>query len=420
MKSIRRVAVIVLVNLALIALVLEAAGNVLHWRERGRLFYGRPRTVAVQVPAINPFALAEYRPVIHPYFGYVYVARPGVDLRYNFQANNHSFIQRRDYVLAHPGCCDFPVVQRDPDEAIIGIFGGSVAGNVAHAAQAEDRLARLLAGAPRFAGKRIRVLSFAVGGHKQPQQLAILAYYLSLGQKLDAIVDVDGFNEVVFGHEDLDHGIALTFPTPWLSLARFLSDQRIKPDAGLLLAAYHDIEARTWNERADRCRRFATCYLFAWTMAKWHALGAPNWSSTADVPVNPDYFAVNKPAPGDPFEQIADNWAESLALMAAMAQAHGTPFVAMIQPNQWFRATTPFKPRTQDGFNQYAMRMVPPGYRALIARIPRLRERGVTVLDPTKIFDALGNDIYEDDCCHFVAAGNAMLVDEIARWLAAQ
>src|SRR5262249_26350670 len=153
---------------------------------------------------------------------------------------NHSFIQDRGYVERHPGCCDFPIVRRANDEVIIGIFGGSVAGAVAITAQHDDLLPQLLQAIPAYAGKHIRVLDFAVGAHKQPQQLEILAYYLSIGQKLDAVVTIEGFNEVRVGVDNARAGVSVDFPaTTWRRLAQFVDEQASRPQAATLLLAYH-------------------------------------------------------------------------------------------------------------------------------------------------------------------------------------
>lgn len=119
---------------------------------------------------------------IHPYFGFS--VRPGtpgsrfagpnsvegsetdapwLDLR----SNNFGFYDRRDYPTA------------DPDEFIVGIFGGSVAHSLAIRAGA--RLAEQLESAPLAAGREVVVLNFASGSYKQPQQVLILAYFLTLG-----------------------------------------------------------------------------------------------------------------------------------------------------------------------------------------------------------------------------------------------
>ena len=56
-------------------------------------------------------------------------------------------------------------------------------------------------------------------------------------------------------------------------------------------------------------------------------------------------------------------------------------------------------------------------YKALVAQLPRLRKAGVHVLDASAIFDGFDQDVYQDDCCHFSAEGNRMLVQAIVHAL---
>lgn len=412
----------VAVNLIVLAVLLEVAGIVLYAVSDRELFYMRTSRGKGDDAGNNPFAAGDYRPIVHPYFGFVHVGRPGVAERQGFYVNNHHFLQERDYVRRRPACCDFPVKERDADELIIGIFGGSVALATAMAAQSEDRLEKLLRQDSRYVGKRVRVLNFAAGAYKQPQQLQVLSYYLSLGQKFDAVVNIDGFNEVVLGASNLKQNLAASFPTHaiWTKLAGFLSRHAAKPDPALFLSAFHEIEAGNWAQSAESCR-LASCLLLYRTMSAWHGFRA----AAALLDVKPDeskesYFASYSAASGDPFEQIADQWSESVKIMHQLLAARSVPLLHVLQPNQWFRATSPYKARAPDEHTPVIAGYVPPGYRALLSRVPALRQAGVVVRDATGLFDASGSEIYSDDCCHFVPEGNQMLVGVIAQWLVKQ
>src|SRR5262249_33933256 len=116
-------------NILIIALLLEVSGNLLYWWDHGRLLLLREEPAKQTALPLEPFSDGDYRPVLHPYFGYVYTENPGG--RRPFHLNNHDFVQDKGYVERHPGCCDFPVLDRGPDEIIVGIFGGSVASAVA-------------------------------------------------------------------------------------------------------------------------------------------------------------------------------------------------------------------------------------------------------------------------------------------------
>src|SRR5262245_12045121 len=318
-------------NLLCVVVVLELSGNILYWADHGTLTWLRAKPPAEDSAPQEPFSAGDFRPILHPYFGYLYGARTGTAGRNGFHLNNHFFVQNRSYVERHPGCCDFPVVERAADEFIVGIFGGSVAGAVAFAAQQDDLLQRLLQHHPGYAAKQIRVLNFAIGAHKQPQQLQILAYYLSIGQKFDAVVTIDGFNEVRVGSENAEAGVSVDFPgTTWRLLMQHIDEQATRPQAEMLLLAYHDVAGRNWLHYGQSCRS-GTCYLLARIASAWH-----RWNGTGAQPVargspQPNFFAVYRDNGGDVFERIADHWATSAALMHGLLAARSTPFLEVLQ-----------------------------------------------------------------------------------------
>lgn len=57
------------------------------------------------------------------------------------------------------------------------------------------------------------VLNLGQGGWKQPQQLLALNYFLSLGQRFDVIVNLDGFNEIALGYHNHLSGIDYSLPS---------------------------------------------------------------------------------------------------------------------------------------------------------------------------------------------------------------
>ena len=129
--------------------------------------------------------------VPHPYFGYVYnsVITPG--------ANKDGFLDATDFSTVSRG---------EKDTFNIGVFGGSVAANFASnqnekmlAGQASivDVLRKRLPKA--FFHGKIRLLNFAIDGHKQPQQYFVSSYF---AEKIDLAITIDGYNEI--GYAPLD------------------------------------------------------------------------------------------------------------------------------------------------------------------------------------------------------------------------
>src|SRR5713226_1419374 len=99
------------------------------------------------------------------------------------------------------------------DQLVIAV-GGSFALQFA-----EEGLPHLLARlreTPAFRGKTLVGLNAAVGGHKQPQQLMTVAYLLALGEQIDVLINLDGFNEIALHPtENAPARVSPDYPRRW-------------------------------------------------------------------------------------------------------------------------------------------------------------------------------------------------------------
>ena len=60
---------------------------------------------------------------------------------------------------------------------------------------------------------RVVVLNLAGGGFKQPQQVSVLMQMLLLGVPVAAVVNLDGYNELVFGSTNARDGVHPLLPS---------------------------------------------------------------------------------------------------------------------------------------------------------------------------------------------------------------
>jgi hypothetical protein len=117
------------------------------------------------------------------------------------------------------------------------------------------------------------------------------------------------------------------------------------------------------------------------------------------------------------YEDIARNWAQASLLMRDMLAARGTPYVHVLQPNQYstLRAFTPEEARTALNPASLYKPGVEQGYPALLAEAA---SRGMTrqsgFLDATHILDKEPAQVYVDNCCHYTSVGYRLLADAIA------
>src|SRR5262249_35259192 len=131
--------------------------------------------------------------------------------------------------------------------------------------------------------------------------LMVLSYYLSLGQPLDVVINVDGFNEpmsdpgLLLAHMDLGYPDA----SMWLELVWFIEKQtRSARTPDDVLGTYHGMMWQRWARRAVNCQ-FVTCYTFARLMQAWHQNNATDASSPAQAAAEPPYFFQVNPASVD-------------------------------------------------------------------------------------------------------------------------
>ena len=64
-----------------------------------------------------------------------------------------------------------------------------------------------------FGNKELISLCLSHEGYKQPQQLLVLSYFLSIGQQFDLVVNIDGFNEVTLSSLNNEHGLDISMPS---------------------------------------------------------------------------------------------------------------------------------------------------------------------------------------------------------------
>src|SRR5258706_1873309 len=93
------------------------------------------------------------------------------------------------------------------------ILGGSVGEMFAIKELGMDPLREVLKADPRLAGKALRVMPFARGGGKEPQQILRLVFLISIGLAPDGVIELDGFNEVALGNKNATVGVHPLFPS---------------------------------------------------------------------------------------------------------------------------------------------------------------------------------------------------------------
>jgi hypothetical protein len=359
--------------------------------------------VAEQVEELKDAAVPDTPVILHPFFGFIANPEsPGV--------NDYGFFQSP------------PIIDSPRDTVTVAIFGGSLADQVFY--MGKDRIIGRLAESPRFADKNIRVISTALGGYKQPQQLNVLAFMLARGARYDYVVNIDGFNELDSSLENFYDGISPFFPHNWKLHAR----RGLNPQAMIRLGKIEIIRERRRQLRAT----FSNFLLrrMTFTLALWDMLDARELAelrketkelgeilSASKLPPRVAGPPHDYQAEEDALADLVEVWAMSSLEMDAICDRLGLHYLHFLQPNQYVPDSKPFTEEEQAvafDENFVGVDRIPLGYPRLLARGSELRDQGVRFVDLTAMFANEPRTVYSDFCCHVNALGANLIADRVA------
>jgi hypothetical protein len=368
---------------------------------------------AVEFDSVHQAAPRPGRPVthlvLHPYLGYA--LRPSVGTPDRLELENYRSLRDDDFV--------------------IGIFGGSVArqlcilGSDAIVAELEQRR-------PELRGS-IKVLEFGLGGYKQPQQLVSLSLLSVLGVPLDAVVNLDGYNEVAFGDQNARAGVHPIFPYYSTTAKLFSASSNEGSVAEFQLVA----TALGSRQRRDAIRgmvdrnRWLLYFESAKAILGAEIIRARNRSVAAEEKLTELSRETHASAQFDLPEScmmeappcqklIVDIWSRSSREMALLASARGALYVHALQPNQYVensKTLSEEERRTAYDPEQATAQAARRDYVRLRSEGQRLRDDGIDFHDLTMIFGQTQDTIYRDNCCHYNRRGYEIVGTKVAELL---
>ena len=422
--SLRRAASIVAINVIVLGVLAEATALLAHLAKTGHLFYvDRPAYEAVGDPLSGELTAD----VLNPYFGPSHrsgipfdvppeLREPGRDAP-RVATNNFGFVSPYN----------FPI-DRGNNEFIIGIFGGSV--SVWFCQVGVQHLLDDLRQHEFFKARTLVPLCMAHEGYKQPQQALILAYFLSIGQPFDLVINIDGLNEVALSPINNQQRLDISMPSAshLIPLINLIDKGSLTPERLESLAAVVRYRSRLNNvgEMLNRNRSAAVDAVLGgyrtWLMGRYDReirtfdslpSPPPGNSLIGAVPPTEDRSGVML------FQEIARNWAQASLLMHSMLAARNVPYLHVLQPNQYHRTSRSFgaEESTVAFSSESAFKSgVEQGYPVLLAEAAtqELATRA-GFFDGTRIFDAEPAPAYIDNCCHYTRAGYLRLADFVAR-----
>jgi hypothetical protein len=418
----RRALGLVFVNVIVFCVLAELLALFLYYNETGRLFYTYRKPYEPIAETTQGRLTGDG---LHPYFGPTHRQGYPFDIPEPLRANaaTPARVPTNNFGFASPH--NYPFAKTSPNQFVIGIFGGSVGAWFCQVGA--YRLLEDLKADASFKTKEIVPLCLSHEGYKQPQQLLVLAYFLSIGQVFDLVVNIDGFNEVALSRFNNQRGLDISMPSAMHldPLVNLVNQATLTPEKLQSLAAISQYKERI-NYLVGRLRRNRIAAI-NFALERLHRSATASYQAElarfGSLPSNPSDASLILATPSvrqrDEASALADavkSWAEASATMQAILAARRVPYVHVLQPNQYF-TTRSFsaeeaKVARSDGspFRSAAEK----GYPLLVTESVALKSR-VDVLDATGIFDREPSAVYIDDCCHYSLRGNQLLADAIAR-----
>ncbi|NJK38878.1 MAG: hypothetical protein HC835_06975 [Oscillatoriales cyanobacterium RM2_1_1] len=412
---------LIAINLLVLFGFLELGSLGFYWIKNQQLFYTRQKIEDYQALGINLEGVRFGETVVerlHPFFGFV--QKPGPDFRPGFKYNNYGFIAPEDY----------PFKKTNPNQFLIGVLGGSVASNYAIYEVRNKVLEKTIRQVPGLQNKEVVILPLAIGGYKQPQQLLVLNYMLSVGQEFDLVINLDGFNEVALVTLNHKRGLDLTMPSashvqPLTSLANnSLSTKALKT---LLNIKENKAQLNQSLKILKDCK-LASCHLinslkvqgltrqYRQNLQKFEQQRLSNDDDQESI----IFFYTQDPDIPDPefYQQAADYWMKTSLLMQQTLSQNQIPYLHVLQPNQYWKTARKFgseEKKIAFTENSPYAKGVEIGYPLLLKNVDQLTKSQVNILNATNIFDPIQEPVYIDNCCHYNPRGEKILSEFVAR-----
>lgn len=336
----------------------------------------------------------------HPFFGFTTNrSHPGV--------NNLGFYSRHKYPY-----------QREPGDFVVGIFGGSVAQQLASEVDAAKVLEKALMPLADSRGKsRVVILSMALPGWRQPQQFHAFHYFL---RSIDVAITLDGLNEVVGIQTNLDRNYPVDYPNPevWLPLSRSVMTPADVRTASEIMTRQDSV--RAWTGRLASGLPGKSAFLHVcWQIFVGknmlaidqlrQDMASSQWQSYDTTPTDDEGYDAVK-------ESYFELYAASVRSAQREAADQGKIAYHFIQPNQYDDGSKPLSDEERRLYtsNKYYRLSVSRYYPRLREMVKDLRATGVETYDLTQAFARSGETLYNDDCCHLNEQGNVILARAIA------
>jgi len=341
---------------------------------------------------------------IHPYLGYVVDFG---DEKKNF--NTKGFHTRNQ-----------PMVKKEEGKLNIVILGGSVAYGLAPLIESAWK---------NTFNVTPCVVNLALPGYKEPQQLMVLSYFLSLGAAYDIVINIDGFNEIFLSSvENYAAGINFSFPRSWK--LRVTANPTHNELALIGKIKYlREMKERRLKEFSDSLFNLSAVYglIKIFKLKDLNVMIYNNAMALLSLQRNlTKRFDASGPVEKyddikEVYQASTDLWCRCSLMMNTLAKDNGFEYYHFLQPNQYLHGSkklTEEEKRIAYAEDSLYVEAVATGYPMLIEKGNILQKKNVKFFNATQLFSNVAETIYSDNCCHYNKKGNMMLAEYIIQQIA--
>lgn len=415
MNKIKSAFLLIIINTLVFLLFGEALSVGYYYYTTGNLFYTRN---VQKVAEVEHNVIASDKELtgsrLHPLFGFMSVT-PGKKFESGrLVVNEYGFASRYG---------QYPVKKNNENDYIIGIFGGSVAAQLF--AHGQQTMIDTLKQYNEFKHKNIIILSFAQGGYKQPQQLLLLSYFLSIGQEFDLVINFDGFNEVVLSEKNHRRNVLQYLPSAshMLQLTDSINSSTLTQEKIILMSEL--IEMKQEINQVNALINSAKIAIHGLALDFYHAILQDKYASkrlyhTSILKNKANHLIVlnkSQSLKENVFQNAARHWAKSSILMDEICKSMKISYVHFLQPNQYLsnRQFTDEERSIAIQENHIYRQGVINGYPELLEMEEKLLSKGVNFYNAMTVLDEEKEIVYADACCHFNKRGIELLSAYVIR-----
>lgn len=315
--------------------------------------------------------------------------------------------------------------KKHSNEFVIAVLGGSVAEIFANFG--EKPLNRYLKNNSNI-NRKVVLISLATGGYKQPQQIFHLLYAMLSGFEFDAVINIDGFNEIVSIPRNVDHNINPLFPSSHEMSIMSKSYMRNSLDVFSIknLYKYYSLHYRELflltliNKRPFKYSVFLNIVGELWTSYTTTKINQLKHKLYTDAQksLSREFRGPEFEHSSNKYELAAEIWQHCSKVLHDICKANGLLYIHFLQPNQYVPNSKPLSENEKKKafvLNSELAISVQTGYPYLFNVSSKLINQGIPFYDLTLIFQNTTNDIYSDSCCHFGLKGNEIMAEHVAQ-----